>query len=78
MAMAILLASGRLIPRALQRMNPTVSDCFLITSIFNMLALFITDTMTYQMGGMAGEGPSGDGLIKLKKVRLAVKPQPER
>lgn len=68
MALAIVLASGRLLPRALQRVHPTASDSFLIASILNMLALFITDTMTYQLGGMSDAEPSEADLITLKKV----------
>ncbi|KAF2441556.1 hypothetical protein P171DRAFT_434216 [Karstenula rhodostoma CBS 690.94] len=71
MALAIVIASGRLVPRALQRIYPTPSDSFLIASIFNMLALFITDTMTYQLGGMSDSEPSEADLIKLKKVQFA-------
>jgi hypothetical protein len=68
MSLAIVLASGRLVPRVLQRINPTASDCFLIASILNMLALFITDAMTYKLGGMSDAEPSESDLIKLKKV----------
>ncbi|KAL5378365.1 hypothetical protein DPSP01_009122 [Paraphaeosphaeria sporulosa] len=71
MALAIMLASGRLVPRVLQHIHPTTSDSFLIASILNMLALFITDTMTYKLGGMSDAGPSEADLIKLKKVQFA-------
>lgn len=51
-------------------MNSTVGDIFLIAAIFNTLALFITDVMTYKLGGMYEDGPepSDDTLIQLKKV----------
>lgn len=71
MSLAIIIASGRLVPRVLQRITPTTSDCFLIISILDMLGLFITDCMTYQLGGMSeGDGPepSDASRIRLKKV----------
>ncbi|KAJ4400017.1 hypothetical protein N0V91_008992 [Didymella pomorum] len=76
LALAILLASGRLVPRFLQRQSPTTSDSFLIASILNALALFITDILTYSWGGMAGDDadapePSDAQRIALKKVQFA-------
>ncbi|KAF9738543.1 archaeal flagellin n-terminal-like domain-containing protein [Paraphaeosphaeria minitans] len=71
MALAMVLASGRLVPRAVQRIHPTASDSFLIASILNMLALFITDTMTYKLGGMSEAEPSEADLVKLKKIQFA-------
>jgi hypothetical protein len=72
MALAMLIASGRLVPRLLQRQSLTVSDNFLIISIFNTVGLFITDTLTYKWGGMAeDEGASEQSvadIIALKKV----------
>lgn len=75
MALALLLASGRLIPRFLLRQYPTVSDSFLIASILNAIGLFITDVLTYEWGGMGGDdpdapGPSDARVIALKKVNL--------
>lgn len=70
LALGILLASCRLVPRFLQRQYPTVSDSFLIASVCNGVALFITDVMTYSWGGM-GEvdlEPSAARAISLKKV----------
>jgi hypothetical protein len=73
LGLAILIASGRLVPRIIQRQHPTVSDSFLIASILNAIGLFITDTLTYHWGGMAAEDadapePSVDQIIALKKV----------
>jgi hypothetical protein len=70
LALAIFIASGRLIPRLLSRQSPTVSDSFLIASILDGLGLFITDTMTYQWGGMAEDDVEipVDQLKALKKV----------
>ena len=73
LALATLLASGRLVPRLLQRQLPTVSDSFLIASLLNALALFTTDVMTYSWGGMSGNDvdapePSAVQRIALKKV----------
>jgi hypothetical protein len=67
----MLIASGRLIPRFLQRQYPTVSDSFLIASILDAIGLFITDTLTYKLGGMAEDDVemSTDQLMMLKKVR---------
>jgi hypothetical protein len=49
-------------------MNPTVSDIFLILSILNAIALFVTDVMTYKLGGMSEDEPPEENLIKLGKV----------
>lgn len=67
------IASGRLIPRLIQRQYPTLSDSFLIASILNTIALFATDVMTYKMGGMdeydpTAPEPSVAQAIALKKV----------
>ena len=70
LALALVLASGRLVPRCIQRMNPTASDIFLIISILNTIALFTTDVMTYKMGGMSDDDPPEETLAKLKKVRV--------
>ncbi|KAF2123835.1 hypothetical protein P153DRAFT_351315 [Dothidotthia symphoricarpi CBS 119687] len=76
LALAILLASGRLIPRFLQRQYPTISDSFLIAAIINAIALFITDVMTYKWGGMAEDDPDAPEpsiahVVALKKVQFA-------
>ncbi|KAL5119920.1 hypothetical protein ACEQ8H_002282 [Pleosporales sp. CAS-2024a] len=74
LSLAILVASGRLVPRLVQRLQLTVSDGFLVASIINAMGLFATDTMTYKWGGMADDDapePSTDGLIALKKVQFA-------
>ncbi|KAI0610722.1 hypothetical protein TUN205_05005 [Pyrenophora tritici-repentis] len=55
MGLSLLLASGRLVPRFAQRHYPTVSDSLLIVSILDVIGLFITDTMTYKLGGMSEE-----------------------
>lgn len=70
LVLGIVTASGRLVPRFLQRQSFTVSDSFLIASICNAVALFITDVMTYRWGGMGeSEVESSDALaISLKKV----------
>lgn len=68
LAVAIVLASGRLVPRAIQRLSPSISDIFLIISILNTIALFITDVMTYKLGGMSDDEPSEADYIKLLKV----------
>jgi hypothetical protein len=71
LTLAIIIASGRLIPRLLQRQQPTVSDSFLIASILNAIGLFATDVLTYKWGGMADDDapkPSTAQLIALKKV----------
>lgn len=69
LALGIVTALGRLIPRFLHRQSFTVSDCFLIASIGNAVALFITDVMTYRWGGMGESDASSDALaISLKKV----------
>ena len=79
LALAILLASGRLVPRCLQRQSPTASDIFLIASLLNALALFITDVMTYNRGGMAADDadapePTTTQIVELKKVDKAALP----
>jgi hypothetical protein len=67
------IASGRLVPRLLQRQALTVSDSFLVASILNAIGLFTTDTLTYKWGGMAedegGSEQSAAELVALKKVR---------
>jgi hypothetical protein len=75
LSLAIFIASGRLIPRLLQRQRPTYSDSFLIASLVNPVALFITDVMTYKWGGMADDDapePPIERLIALKKVSCLV------
>ena len=69
LVVSIVTAFGRLIPRFFQRQSFTVSDCFLIASICNAVALFTTDVMTYRWGGM-GEGhvELDARAIDLKKV----------
>ncbi|KAH9874301.1 hypothetical protein IAQ61_004932 [Plenodomus lingam] len=75
LVLAMLVASGRLVPRFLQRQLPTVSDDFLIASILNAVALFITDLMTYRWGGMSDDWDMEDTSIAreiaLKKVQFA-------
>ncbi|KAJ8117177.1 hypothetical protein OPT61_g1556 [Boeremia exigua] len=76
LVLATLLASCRLVPRFLQRHYPTLSDCFLVASILDAFALFITDVMTYSWGGMSGGSvktsePSTTRAISLKKVQFA-------
>jgi hypothetical protein len=70
MGLAFFIASGRLIPRLLQRQIPTVSDCFLLASLLDCLGLFITDALTYRWGGMAEDDVEIpiDQLRSLKKV----------
>ncbi|KAL7776187.1 hypothetical protein CFE70_006600 [Pyrenophora teres f. teres 0-1] len=70
MGLALLLASGRLVPRFAQRQYPTVSDSLLIVSIFDIIGLFITDTMTYKLGGMSNgeKEASMSQVIALKKT----------
>lgn len=72
MALAIFIASGRLIPRlvTLQRLN--VSDWFLVASILDAIGLFTTDYLTYKFGGMGGVDSPDSTIeqdIALKKVR---------
>jgi hypothetical protein len=74
LALAIFVASGRLVPKIWQRQHPTLSDSFLIASILNTIALFITDFLTYKLGGMeeydpTAPEPSISQAIALKKVR---------
>ena len=76
LALAIFIASGRLVPKLLQRQYPTLSDSFLIASLLNIIALFITDFMTYKLGGMDEYDPTApeppvSQTISLKKVRLS-------
>ncbi|EDU42623.1 conserved hypothetical protein [Pyrenophora tritici-repentis Pt-1C-BFP] len=73
MGLSLLLASGRLVPRFAQRHYPTVSDSLLIVSILDVIGLFITDTMTYKLGGMSEEEmeASVSQVIALKKVQFA-------
>ncbi|KAF1969643.1 archaeal flagellin N-terminal-like domain-containing protein [Bimuria novae-zelandiae CBS 107.79] len=71
LALAIVVASGRLVPRLVQRMSPTMSDSFLVASVLNTIALFVTDVMTYDLGGISDDEPSEVNLIKLKKVQFA-------
>lgn len=76
LALALFIASGRLIPRlvSLQRLN--VSDWFLVASLLDAIGLFITDFMTYKWGGMGDENspdPSDPQRIALKKVRNPAK-----
>lgn len=77
MAVATLIACGRLVPRLLQQQRLNVSDWFLVASILDALGLFITDTLTYKWGGMSDEdlGESEEAmkkLIALKKVRRSM------
>jgi hypothetical protein len=65
LVLGIVTALGRLIPRILQRQSFTVSDSFLIASIYNAVVLFITNVMTYRWGGMEDIHVE---LISLKKV----------
>ncbi|USP77939.1 hypothetical protein yc1106_05213 [Curvularia clavata] len=69
----ILVASGRLVPRLLQRQRLTLSDCLLVASILDAIGLFITDVMTYELGGMSEEDleTSHAQQIALKKVQFA-------
>ena len=73
LVLAVLIASGRLIPRLLQRQSLTLSDSFLVASLLNAVALFTTDVMTYSWGGMSDDAdapePSPARQIGLKKVR---------
>lgn len=70
LALAMLVASGRLVPRFLQRQYPTVSDSLLIASILDAIGLFVTDYLTYIWGGMSDDvpEPSTARVIALKKV----------
>lgn len=77
MAIATLIACGRLVPRLLQQQRLNVSDWFLVASILDALGLFITDTLTYKWGGMSDEDPGESEeamkqLIALKKVRRSM------
>jgi hypothetical protein len=76
LALAIFVASGRLVPKLLQRQYPTLSDSFLIASILNTIALFVTDVLTYKLGGMDEYDPTApeppiSQAIALKKVRFS-------
>ncbi|KAB2107707.1 hypothetical protein AG0111_0g4331 [Alternaria gaisen] len=73
LALAMLVASGRLVPRFLQRQCPTVSDSLLIASILDAIGLFVTDYLTYIWGGMSDDvpEPSTARVIALKKVQFA-------
>ncbi|CAN9432589.1 unnamed protein product [Alternaria alternata] len=73
LALAMLVASGRLVPRFLQRQCPTVSDSLLIASILDAIGLFVTDYLTYTWGGMSDDvpEPSVARVIALKKVQFA-------
>jgi len=72
MALAIFLASGRLVPRLLQRQYPTVSDSLLIASILDAIGLFVTDYLTYIWGGMTDDAEASTArVIALKKVQFA-------
>lgn len=68
----MLVASGRLVPRLLQRQRLTLSDCLLVASILDAIGLFITDVMTYELGGMSEEEleTTDAQQIALKKVRM--------
>lgn len=68
----MLVASGRLVPRLLQRQRLTLSDCLLVASILDAIGLFITDVMTYELGGMSEEELeiTDAQQIALKKVRM--------
>lgn len=70
----ILVASGRLVPRLLQRQRLTLSDCLLVASILDAIGLFVTDVMTYELGGMSEEEleTTEARRIALKKVRMTV------
>jgi hypothetical protein len=74
LALAMFVASGRLVPRLWQRLHLTLSDTFLIASVIDATCLFITDALTYKWGGMAdnssdGPEPSANQMIALKKVQ---------
>ncbi|KAF9878354.1 archaeal flagellin n-terminal-like domain-containing protein [Colletotrichum karsti] len=77
LALAIAFVLARLSLRLLrQRQNLTISDWILILSLFDAIALFATDTMAYNLGGMdeydpeAPEPPLED-QIRLMKVSFA-------
>lgn len=79
LVLALLLASARLVTRLLQKQYPTVSDSFLIASVLNAIALFITDVMTYKWGGMSEYDPDApeppiERTIALKKVNTEPSP----
>ena len=78
LGLAILIASGRLLPRSLQHQRLNTSDGFVIASIVDAIGLFITDVLTYKWGGMSDDESSPAGsdsedtvkqLVALKKVR---------
>ncbi|UPX18612.1 uncharacterized protein EKO05_0008906 [Ascochyta rabiei] len=75
LALAVVIASGRLVPQLVQHHHLTISDQFLIASIFNAVALFTTDVITYKLGGMSddieGPEPSIAQATALKKVQFA-------
>lgn len=53
LALAVVLTSLRLLLRlVLQRTRLTVSDWLLVASVLDAVALLVTDTMTYNLGGM--------------------------
>lgn len=77
LSLAIVFVFARLFLRLVrQRQKLTLSDCFLIASLCDAIALFTTDTMAYNLGGMdeydpkAPEPPVAD-QIKLMKVSFA-------
>ncbi|KAH7380546.1 hypothetical protein DE146DRAFT_637540 [Phaeosphaeria sp. MPI-PUGE-AT-0046c] len=74
LALALFIASGRLIPRIVSLQHLTVSDWFLVASIADAIGLFITDFITYKWGGMAGDDApeqSMERMVALKKVQFA-------
>jgi hypothetical protein len=75
MALALLLASGRLVPRLVQRQYPTLSDSLLIASILDIIGLFVTDYLTYIWGGMTDDAEASTArVIALKKVSRQLGP----
>lgn len=74
LALCMLVASGRLVPRLVLRQHLTLSDCLLIASILDAIGLFVTDTLTYELGGMSEKETAAPDsqLIALKKVSMPV------
>ncbi|KAK2008215.1 archaeal flagellin N-terminal-like domain-containing protein [Colletotrichum eremochloae] len=77
LTLAVSLVLARLYLRLYrQHQTLTLSDCFLIVSILDAIALFSTDAMAYKLGGMdeydpfAPEAPA-DQQIELMKVAFA-------
>ncbi|EMD63946.1 hypothetical protein COCSADRAFT_182109 [Bipolaris sorokiniana ND90Pr] len=73
LGLSTFVASGRLVPRFVQRQHLTLSDCFLVASILDAIGLFVTDVLTYEWGGMAEDEVemSDARAIALKKVQFA-------